>query len=191
LILSETGSIIVSAFREGVPGFLRALEAFVESGLSLAQKGECAMRPPRRTAAKRRNTKAARAPRSRKPLTRRRKKTATAVKSPHSQATRTRPTLSEWEASFNAVTEPISFHDRNFRVTRVNNAFAALLGAPAATFVGRRCYEIIHGSARPWDQCPHEAVLKTGKPRVEEFFEPNLDMMTSVKRRLASAFVVG
>ena len=89
-----------------------------------------------------------------------------------------RPKLAvpEWEATFEAVTDPISIHDGDFRLLRVNEAFARAMGEPTARLLGKKCHEVIHGTAEPWEQCPHLRVLKSGKPAFEEFFEPRLKM---------------
>ncbi len=85
-------------------------------------------------------------------------------------------TLPEWEASFEAVIDPVSIHDEEFRLIRVNRAFATAMGAPDTRLVGRKCYEVVHGTHEPWENCPHQSALASGKPSFEEFFEPRLKM---------------
>jgi PAS domain S-box-containing protein len=79
-------------------------------------------------------------------------------------------------ASFEAVIDPVSIHDEEFKLIRVNRAFAEAMGTPDARLVGKKCYEVVHGTHEPWENCPHQSVLATGKPAFEEFFEPRLKM---------------
>ena len=88
--------------------------------------------------------------------------------------------LHEWGATFNAIADPISIHDGDFRLVRVNSAVTQVLGEPAEKLLGRKCYEVFHGTAEPWQQCPHRQVLENGKPAFEEFFEPRLKMYLHV-----------
>lgn len=89
-------------------------------------------------------------------------------------ATPGRLDLPEWEASFEAVTDPLSIHDGTFSLVRVNKAFARAVGAPGVKLLGKKCYEVVHGTNEPWENCPHKRALEEGKPAFEEFFEPRL-----------------
>ena len=99
----------------------------------------------------------------------------------HAEITRRKQTEGElrranddWEVTFNAITDPVSIHDKDFRIIRVNKAFAAGFGMKPGEVVGKRCYEIIHGTEEPWPDCPHQRTLACGKPTTEEFPEPHL-----------------
>ena len=80
----------------------------------------------------------------------------------------------EWRTTFDSITDLVSIHDRDFRIVRANQAFAAAFGMEIRAVPGKKCHEIIHGSAEPWPQCPHRLTLDSGKPATEEFFEPRL-----------------
>jgi two-component system sensor kinase FixL len=99
----------------------------------------------------------------------------------HAEITRRKQTEGElrranndWEVTFNAITDPVSIHDKDFRIIRVNKAFAAGFGMKPGEVVGKRCYEIIHGTEEPWPDCPHQHTLACGKPTTEEFPEAHL-----------------
>ena len=78
----------------------------------------------------------------------------------------------EWELTFNSINDLISIHDEDFRIVKVNKAFADTFGMENAELIGKKCYEIIHGTEEPWPNCPHSQTLGCGKSVTEEFWEP-------------------
>ncbi len=85
-----------------------------------------------------------------------------------------------WEATFNSITELISIHDKDFNIVRVNNAFSDALKKKSDELIGKKCYEVIHGTKEPWPQCPHKRTLEIEEPCTEEFFEPTLESYLQV-----------
>jgi PAS domain S-box-containing protein len=86
-----------------------------------------------------------------------------------------RRSAEEWERTFNSITDMVSIQDKNFKLLRVNKAYADALGMKPEDVVGRNCYEVIHGLSEPWHKCPHKETLRTLKPAVKEFYEPKLE----------------
>lgn len=83
--------------------------------------------------------------------------------------------IEQWEIIFDALPAMISIHDRDYNLIKINKAFAnALLKLPEE-LVGKKCYEVIHGTNESFSHCPHREVLKTGKPVKLEFYEPRLE----------------
>ncbi len=80
----------------------------------------------------------------------------------------------EWRTTFDAIPDMISIHDKDFRITRVNMAFANMVNLKPQEVIGRTCYELIHGTGEPWPQCPHRQLLADGKTRCKEYFNPKL-----------------
>ncbi len=80
----------------------------------------------------------------------------------------------EWQATFDSITDSISIHSADYRLIRVNKAYADTFQMKPDELIGRHCYEIVHGTSGPLDNCPHTQTLKTGKPVIEEIFEPLL-----------------
>ena len=80
----------------------------------------------------------------------------------------------EWEATFNSITDLVSIHDKDFRVVKVNRAFSETLGKTPDELIGRKCYQLIHGSDEPWLVCPHRQAMERREPVTEEFWEPRL-----------------
>jgi PAS domain S-box-containing protein len=80
----------------------------------------------------------------------------------------------EWRKTFDSITDPISIHDRDYRITRVNMAFADLFKLQPKDVVGKHCYELVHGTTQPPVDCPHRITLETGRPAEVQTFEPKL-----------------
>jgi PAS domain S-box-containing protein len=70
----------------------------------------------------------------------------------------------EWRATFDAISDCVSVHDLDHRIVRCNAAFASWFGDTPKNLIGRKCYELIHGSDAPVDECPHTEALEKGCP---------------------------
>lgn len=64
----------------------------------------------------------------------------------------------EWEATFDAISDPIFIHDRTFKIVRANKAYAEAAGVPLGDLVGKPYYEIFPGMDGPLKSC-----LRSGK----------------------------
>ncbi len=80
----------------------------------------------------------------------------------------------EWETTFSSITNLVSIHDKDFKLIRVNKAFADFFKVPAEELIGKHCYKVVHGASEPVPFCPHQRALADGKPHRAEFFEPYL-----------------
>lgn len=88
--------------------------------------------------------------------------------------------LEEWETTFDSVADLVCLQDAEYKYIKVNKAFAKLFGKKPEEFVGKKCYEVVHGLTQPWPNCPNEKALKLKKAVTEEIFEPNLGLHLSV-----------
>lgn len=86
----------------------------------------------------------------------------------------------DWEETFNALTDVITLHDRDFNILRVNQAAGTFLGKQVQDLVLKKCYQVFHGRQSPVDECPGVMVLQTGKPQVCELFDPELGIYLEV-----------
>ncbi|MFI5294985.1 MAG: ATP-binding protein [Thermodesulfovibrionales bacterium] len=75
----------------------------------------------------------------------------------------------EWKRTFDSVSDLIALLDVKHRIKRVNKAMAARFGSTPEQLVGRRCYEVVHGTSAPPDYCPHSRLLRSGKEEGSEF----------------------
>jgi len=69
--------------------------------------------------------------------------------------------VENWGRVFNFINEPVSIHDRDFRIIRANRAFFDLLKMPPEEVIGKHCYRLLHDSIEPPDTCPHVRALRT------------------------------
>lgn len=80
----------------------------------------------------------------------------------------------EWRTTFDSITDFVSICDKDFKLTRVNKAFADVFKMKPVELVGKHCYEIVHGTNEPISNCAQKVTIKTKKPATAEFFEPHL-----------------
>lgn len=59
----------------------------------------------------------------------------------------------QWEATFDAVLEPVSLITQDFTVVRINRTFADRSGAEPEKIIGRKCYEALFGRTSPCEGC--------------------------------------
>jgi len=86
----------------------------------------------------------------------------------------------EWRTTFDSITDMISIHDKDCRITRVNKALANAFEKEPKELIGKTCYELFHGAQQACPNCPHIRTLRTGEPAVLELFEPRLGIHLDV-----------
>ena len=77
-----------------------------------------------------------------------------------------------WSAAFDAMNDLVCLLDRDGTVLHCNSSMAEFLGRGADELVGRKCYELMHGSRTFFEKCPYREMLRTGR---RESFELALD----------------
>ncbi len=80
----------------------------------------------------------------------------------------------EWRATFDSITDMVSIHDKDYRIVRVNKAFADAFNMKPKELIGKTCYELVHGTKGPPANCPLKQTFATKKPASGEYFEPRL-----------------
>jgi PAS domain S-box-containing protein len=91
-----------------------------------------------------------------------------------------RKAYENWEATFNAIHSMILIRDKNFNVVKVNKFFANMIKKKAEELIGKKCYEVFHGTNEPWPDCPYRRTLVAGAPVTDEYYEPNLGIYLRV-----------
>jgi len=86
----------------------------------------------------------------------------------------------EWRQTFDAISDLLSIHDKDFKIVRVNKAYASAFKMKPQELIGKTCYEVVHGTREPWPDCPHKRVLETKRPATAQFFEPRLGIYLEV-----------
>jgi PAS domain S-box-containing protein len=89
-------------------------------------------------------------------------------------------TAEEWRTTFDSITDLVSIHDKDFKIARVNKAYANAFKLKPQELIGRTCYEVVHETKEPWPSCPHKRALETKKSVTVEFFEPHLGIHLQV-----------
>jgi two-component system, sensor histidine kinase PdtaS len=74
--------------------------------------------------------------------------------------------LKQWQATFDAVQDAIFLTDIDFTVLRCNRAAAQLFRVPIAEIIGRKCYEIVHGTEDRYSLCPLLQIKEQGKREI-------------------------
>ncbi len=70
----------------------------------------------------------------------------------------------EWEATFDAMSDIVTIHDRDMRVVRANKAAHDFFGANYGQLNGKKCCEAFWGSESNCLGCPLLVTMKNGKP---------------------------
>jgi len=78
----------------------------------------------------------------------------------------------EWRSTFDSLQDLISLQDKNYKVTRVNMAYAKAVGKTPKEAINHSCYELFHNLKQPLQYCPHTVTLATKKPTTVEHFDP-------------------
>ncbi|MDP2167497.1 MAG: PAS domain S-box protein [Thermodesulfovibrionales bacterium] len=65
---------------------------------------------------------------------------------------------------FDSIRDPFNIIDSDYRIVRVNEAYAQLKWKKIEELVGRRCYEVLHGRGIVCDGCVVEKTFNSGDP---------------------------
>jgi PAS domain S-box-containing protein len=88
----------------------------------------------------------------------------------------------DWEDTFNAITDMITLHDKDFNIIYANKAAQKILKLPLLEAnKTNKCFKYYHGADCPPVGCPSCQCLKTGKPATFEMFEPHLNMYIEIR----------
>ncbi len=68
----------------------------------------------------------------------------------------------EWVATFDAIQDLISIHDKDYRILKINKALARKFNSQPEDLIGSRCFELLYNCPEPKCNCPHSRTLKTG-----------------------------
>lgn len=65
-----------------------------------------------------------------------------------------------WESTFDAIQDPVSLIDREYRIQRANLAMANRAGVDIREMIGKHCYEIFAQRTAPCEGCPAAETLR-------------------------------
>jgi len=86
----------------------------------------------------------------------------------------------EWEETFDAVSDLIFIVDNNHTILRVNRAMAEHFALSPKDLVGRKCFEVMHGTISAPDECPHARMLSLGQPQTSQFTDKYINGVLEV-----------
>jgi len=67
----------------------------------------------------------------------------------------------QWQATFDAISDPVFLLDAGGRIARCNQAALTFAGQQLAPLVGRSCCEVVQRSSGPTQDCPYRRALET------------------------------
>ena len=78
----------------------------------------------------------------------------------------------EWTNTFDSISDLVSIHSRDFKLIRVNRAYANAFSGNPEDFIGKFCFDVCHKTDVCIPDCPHKQTMNTKKSVVVEVFEP-------------------
>ncbi len=86
----------------------------------------------------------------------------------------------EWRATFNAIADPILILDTESKILRANKACEKTFGIQLQDIVGKKCFQIFHGTTEPLPGCPHRQMLEAKMAVRTELFDSIKDISWEV-----------
>jgi len=102
----------------------------------------------------------------------------------------------DWSATFDAMNDMVCLLARDGTVLRCNESMVKLLGRRADEVLGKKCYEVMHGSRTFFEQCPYQEMLRTGKreslelPLGERWYQVTTDPLFDEAEEIVGAVQV-
>lgn len=99
----------------------------------------------------------------------------------------------QWQVTFDAIRDSVCLQDVSGVLQQCNVATLSLLGKSSEEIIGRKCWEVVHGTAEPIEGCPVIRTQKTLKretlslPMDGRHFEVIVDPILSEDRQLLGA----
>jgi PAS domain S-box-containing protein len=78
------------------------------------------------------------------------------------------------ENIFESMSDMVYFNSKDYTIMSINKAVSSRLGLPASEIIGRKCYQVFHGTNEPYALCPHHKTVETKKAYIEELDDPYL-----------------
>ncbi|MDO8841069.1 PAS domain S-box protein [Methanocalculus sp.] len=75
-------------------------------------------------------------------------------------------TQNEWESTFNTISDWVSLITPDGEILQTNKAIEPLLGVPADEVPGRKCFELVHGTACPIPECPLQRMMVSRRQEI-------------------------
>jgi PAS domain S-box-containing protein len=83
-------------------------------------------------------------------------------------------TEQELENIFESISDMVFFVTEDYVLKNINKAVSNRLGKSPEEIIGKKCYEVFHGTEEPWLKCPHQKTVDQKRAFVEEVEDPYL-----------------
>jgi len=80
----------------------------------------------------------------------------------------------EWERTVDAMPDMIAIIDENHHIVRMNRTMRERFGKSYEDILDQPCFNWLHRSHNPLEQCPHKKTMMDGREHTVEFYEPHL-----------------
>jgi diguanylate cyclase (GGDEF)-like protein/PAS domain S-box-containing protein len=71
---------------------------------------------------------------------------------------------------FDSIKDPFSIVDRDYKIVRVNEAYAAMRSRRCKELIGRKCFEVLHNRMSACDDCVVEKTFQSSDPCAKDKF---------------------
>jgi PAS domain S-box-containing protein len=68
----------------------------------------------------------------------------------------------QWGVTFDAMNDDVCLVDKKQKILRCNAAMTKLLRKPHSEIIGSHCWEVVHGTTAPVDECPFRHMMENG-----------------------------
>jgi len=85
-----------------------------------------------------------------------------------------RQAAEEWKETFDSIADLVFIQDKDLRFVKVNKAVCDTLKVTLEDLIGKRCYEVLHKTDKPWPDCPAVKSLKDKRPYAAEVYDRNI-----------------
>jgi PAS domain S-box-containing protein len=79
-----------------------------------------------------------------------------------------------WRRVFDAIPDFVAVIDTQYGIVRANRALADGLGVARESLIGKKCYEVVHGTDAPPEFCRQIECIDSGVAATAEFFDAKL-----------------
>ncbi len=80
-----------------------------------------------------------------------------------------RLSAARWQGTFDAISDIVCILSVDHEFVEINKTGATALGLPREAIIGRRCFELVHGTNAPIPECPCIHAMKTKLPQKGAF----------------------
>ena len=75
----------------------------------------------------------------------------------------------ELENIFRSISDMVYLTDNDYNLKKVNEAVIQRVKKPLDEIIGKKCYQVFHGTDYPLETCPHLKTMQTRRANIEEY----------------------